>query len=222
MPHGIFARKRRAFPCPHGFFTRDRRAGTPFPARTASSQGSAAPFPGRMAFSQGSAAPSPGSLASSQGNAMPSCPPFLTLPGSHARKRRAGSPAFASYGFPRKGAPRLSLATQRPRKEAQRPSLATRLPCKEEPRLLKRPSSRRAASPQGNVVPFPGSLASLQGSASPRLPFPRRNRPRGSLAPRGLLRLPLAWHVFSEGAVALGLRPALAVLLPSLGEELIQ
>lgn len=139
-----------------------------------------------------------------------------------ARKRRAGTPAFASYGFPRKGAPRLSLATQLPRKEAQRPSLATRLPCKEEPRLLKRPSSRRAAPPQGNVVPFPGSLASLQGSAAPRLPFPRPNRPRGALALRGLLRLPLAWHVFSEGAAALGLCPALAVLLPSLGEELIQ
>lgn len=199
--------------------------------------------PGRPASTQGNAAPSrppffpPHGFPARERRALPCTarPPRKGAPRLHDRSR-AAFPCAAP--LLRKGAPRLSLAAF-PR--------STRLPRKETLGLHDRPffpphgflamercGGTSFPAPRGfiarercGVIPALASLGfprkgALRLSGLSLAARPRRNRPRGALAPRGLLRLPLAWLVLSEGAVALGLCPALAVLLPSLGEELIQ
>lgn len=146
---------------------------------------------------------------------------FLNVLLPAARLPRKGAPRLhdrSRAAFPcaapllRKGAPRLSLAAF-PR--------STRLPRKETLGLHDRPffpphgflamercGGTSFPAPRGfiarercGVIPALASLGfprkgALRLSGLSLAARPRRNRPRGALAPRGLLRSPLVWLVF--------------------------
>lgn len=168
----------------------------PSSRRTASPQGSAAPsrpFPGCLSLRR---------PASSQGRAA-------SFPG-----RLSSLHPTSSQGNAGPSRPSLLPSARLPRNGTLRRHV---FPC--AARLHRKGTLRRHSRPRFAWLPS-------QGSAAPLRPFPGRpaqaqQAPRRSRA-AGPVAFAACLACFPDGAVALGLCPALAVLLPSLGEELIQ